>query len=88
MIDLLSGTKYGNFGTVGGSAYPAIANCDFNEIIDYLKQWEGQDMNDSFPYEWIVMILDVLYFIAWIVFLTLSYFLFHLWFYVYISIAL
>ena len=29
---------------------PAIANCDFNEIMVYLKQWEGPDMNDSFPY--------------------------------------
>ena len=29
---------------------PAIANCDFNEIMVYLKQWEGPDINDSFPY--------------------------------------
>ena len=40
--------------------------------MDYLKQWEGPDMNDSFPYVWIFMILNELYFIAWIVFLTLS----------------
>ena len=60
----------------------AIANCDFNKIMDYLKQWEGLGMNDSFPYVWIFMILIMLYFIAWIVFLTLSYFLFPLWFYV------
>ena len=31
---------------------PAIANCDFNEIMVYLKQWEDPDMNDSFPYVW------------------------------------
>ena len=67
---------------------PAIANCDFNEIMVYLKQWEGPDMNDSFPYLWFFMLVNVLYFIAWIVFLTLSYFLFPLWFYVYSSIAL
>ena len=30
----------------------AIANCDFNEIMAYLKQWEGPDINDSFPYVW------------------------------------
>ena len=28
----------------------AIAKCDFNEIMAYLKQWEGPDINDSFPY--------------------------------------
>ena len=32
---------------------PAIANCDFNEIMVFLKQWEAPDMNDSFPYVWI-----------------------------------
>ena len=32
---------------------PAIANCDFNEIMVYLKQWEGPDMNDSFLYVWL-----------------------------------
>ena len=63
---------------------PAIANCDFNEIMDYLKQSEGSDMNDSFPYVWIFMILNVLYFIAWIVFLILNEFLFPLCF-MYIS---
>ena len=29
---------------------PTIADCDFNEIMDNLKQWEVPDMNDSFPY--------------------------------------
>ena len=40
---------------------PAIANCDFNEIMVYLKQWEGPDMNDSFPYVWFFLWLWMCY---------------------------
>ena len=31
---------------------PAIANVEFDELIEFLKDWEGSNTNDGFPYVW------------------------------------
>ena len=31
---------------------PAIANVEFDELIEFLKDWEGPNTNDGFPYVW------------------------------------
>ena len=31
---------------------PAIANIEFDELIESLKDWEGPNTNDGFPYVW------------------------------------
>ena len=31
---------------------PGIANCDFNDLVDFLKHWEGPSVNEGFPYVW------------------------------------
>ena len=32
--------------------YPAIANIDFQELIEFLEDWEGANTNDGFPDVW------------------------------------
>ena len=31
---------------------PAIANVEFDELIEFLKDWEDPNTNDGFPYVW------------------------------------
>ena len=31
---------------------PGIVNCDFDDLMYFLKHWKGPNMNEDFPYVW------------------------------------
>ena len=41
---------------------PGMATCDFNDLMDFLKHWEGPNMNEGFPYVWHFTTLNALSF--------------------------
>ena len=52
---------------------PGIANCDFDDLMDFLKHWEGPNMNEGFPYVWHFTRLNVLLFYGIFTFILLCY---------------
>ena len=57
---------------------PGIANCDFDDLMDFLKHWKGPNMNEDFPYVWHFITLNLLLFYRIFTFyLALSYSLNH-----------
>ena len=63
---------------------PAIANAEFDELIEFLKDWEGPNTNDGFPYVWYVPCQIFLCILRTTLCLALSrFFVFHIYVYFY-----
>ena len=55
----ISGSNYGMF-----DSDPEISSCEYNEFMVFLKEGEGMNVNEGFPYIWHFAYFNRLYFIA------------------------